>query len=224
MLFNSLSYFLFFPVVVGIYFALPHRHRWLLLLLASYTFYMFWRVEYAILMLTSTAVDYFVAIKMAVTPPQQRKKYLAISLVSNLGLLFAFKYLGFALTSVNLLLQPFHIAPLPAIDWLLPVGISFYTFQTLSYTLDVYRGKIEPEQHFGMFAVYVSFFPQLVAGPIERAGRLLPQFRSPQKLNYVRIVHGMRRILIGLFKKVVVADFLAHYVDLIYCRPEDFAG
>ncbi|HHG85026.1 MAG TPA: MBOAT family protein, partial [Bacteroidetes bacterium] len=103
-------------------------------------------------------------------------------------------------------------------------GISFYTFQTLSYTLDVYRGKIEPEQHFGLFAVYVSFFPQLVAGPIERAGRLLPQFRSPQKLNYVRIVHGMRRILIGLFKKVVVADFLAHYVDLIYCRPEDFAG
>lgn len=225
MLFNSLSYVLFLPTVVGIYFMLPHRLRWILLLVASYFFYMSWRAEYALLILLSTAVDYFAALKMGdQTTPQKRRPFLWLSLATNLGLLLTFKYAGFAFASLNLLLEPLQIAHLPTLQWVLPVGISFYTFQTLSYTLDVYRGRITPERHFGRFAVYVSFFPQLVAGPIERADALLPQLHTEQGLRYTAIVHGLRRILIGLFKKVVIADFLAHYVDLVYARPDDFAG
>lgn len=225
MLFNSLSYFIFLPLVVGVYFLLSHRYRWIVLLSASYLFYGFWRVEYLGLILFSTAVDYLVALRMAeIKQKRDRKRLLWLSLVTNLGLLLTFKYLGFAFDSINQLLEPLQWGELPVMDLLLPVGISFYTFQTLSYTLDVYHDRIPPEKHLGRFALYVSFFPQLVAGPIERAGNLLPQFKIVQRFSYEQVVKGGRRVLIGLFKKVVIADFLARYVDLVYGHPEDFQG
>ena len=150
------------------------------LLFSSYYFYMCWRVEYIVLIIISTAVDYLCAIKMGdLHEKYKRKPYLIISLVINLGLLFIFKYFNFFSDSLNDLFSYINIFyQSPTFDLLLPVGISFYTFQTLSYTIDVYRGKKSPEKHFGYFALYVSFFPQLIAGPIERSTSLLPQLRK----------------------------------------------
>lgn len=226
MLFNSLEFLIFFPVVVGIYYALPHRYRQLMLLVASYYFYMCWKAEYAILIVSSTVVDYFAAQRMAALPEQRaRRKYLALSLFANLGLLFAFKYFNFVNETMRALFNQFNIFyDVPAFDVLLPVGISFYTFQTLSYTIDVYRGKLKPETRFLTFALYVSFFPQLVAGPIERAVRLLPQFHKEIRFDYERLVSGARLMVWGFFKKVVVADRLASYVDAVYNAPGDHAG
>jgi alginate O-acetyltransferase complex protein AlgI len=226
MTFISPQYLLFFPTVVIIYFLLPQRYRWILLLLASYYFYAAWRLEYTLLILFSTTVDYFAGRQMGrLQSRSARRPYLILSLVVNLGLLFAFKYANFfndslrqAFSEVNILYD------VPAFDFLLPVGISFYTFQTLSYTIDVYRGKLEPETHFGIFALYVSFFPQLVAGPIERAVRLLPQLRREHRFEEERVISGLRLILWGVFKKVVIADRLAIYVNNVYGSPEEYAG
>lgn len=177
MLFNSTQFIVFFPIVVFLYFLLPHRFRWMLLLSASYYFYMCWKAEYLILILISTLVDYFAAIQMSKQTRQSRRKlYLILSLFVNLGMLVGFKYFNFFNDSLRTVFDNFNIFyNVPAFKVLLPVGISFYTFQTLSYTIDVYRKKREPEKHLGIFALYVSFFPQLVAGPIERSTRLLPQ-------------------------------------------------
>ncbi len=226
MLFNSLAFALFFPIVVLLYFLCPHKYRWILLLIASYYFYMCWKAEYALLILLSTVVDYFVAIKMSKIPEkQQRRKWLYISLFVNLGLLFTFKYLDFFSGSLNTLFQSFNLlAEIPAFKLLLPVGISFYTFQTLSYSVDVYNGKVEPERHFGIFALYVSFFPQLVAGPIERPGRLLPQFRERVKFDYERVVDGLRMMFWGFFMKLVIADNAVGIVDTVYRSPEKYEG
>ena len=225
MLFNSLEFLLFFPLVVGLYFALPQRWRWLHLLLASYAFYMAWEPAYALLILASTVVDYLVALRMPNAPQPQRRMLLGLSLLVNLGLLFSFKY-------YNLINGTFvDLAALGGIDWplpesnlLLPVGISFYTFQTLGYTVDVYRGSMAPERHFGHFALYVSYFPQLVAGPIERAGRLLPQLHAEHHVDLDRIASGLRLMLWGLFKKVVVADRLGQLADLVYADPVGASG
>jgi len=226
MLFNSLDFLIFFPLVAGLYFVLPHRHRWKLLLAASYYFYMCWKAEYAVLIIGSTVIDYFAAGRMASLPDKEgRRKYVALSLVTNLGLLFAFKYFNFVNNSVREVLDRFNVFyDVPAFEVLLPVGISFYTFQTLSYTIDVYNGKLQPERHFGRFALYVAFFPQLVAGPIERATRLLPQFREEVTFDYERLTTGMRQVIWGFFKKVVVADRLAVYVDAVYNAPEHYHG
>lgn len=221
MLFNSAEFLLFFPVVFALYFALPSRWRWLLLLVASYVFYAFWNPAYLLLIWLSTVVDYVAARRMGDSDSQtDRRRYLFLSLAVNLGLLFTFKYFNFfrdTLVSVG-----FEF--IPALDLLLPVGISFYTFQTLSYTIDVYRGAIGPERHFGRFALYVAFFPQLVAGPIERSTRLLPQLRRSTRFDYDRIVRGMRQMLWGFFKKVVIADRLAESVNLIYNNATDYSG
>ncbi|MCB0064248.1 MAG: MBOAT family protein [Caldilineaceae bacterium] len=223
MLFNSLEFVIFFPTVVAIYFLLPQRYRWLLLLLASYYFYAAWKIEYTLLIFTSTVVDYTMARRMAQsTQPGQRRAYLIVSLLVNLGLLFGFKYFSFFNESVRATLNLFNVFyNVPAFQVLLPVGISFYTFQTLSYVIDVYRGKIEPERHFGIYALYVSFFPQLVAGPIERATHLLPQFRQQMTFDQARVASGLRLILWGLFKKVVIADRLAIYVNQVYNNPSE---
>ena len=226
MLFNSLQFAFFFIGIVTLYFSIPHRYRWLLLLIGSYFFYMCWNWRYISLILLSTVVDYFAGRRMAVLPEKrQRRKYLFLSLLTNLGLLFAFKYYNFFTESLNTtflaLHLPFHIDYL---NVLLPVGISFYTFQTLSYSIDVYRGKIEHEKHFGIFALYVSFFPQLVAGPIERASRLLPQFYRKNDFDEARIVSGLRLMLWGLFKKIVVANRLAIYVDAVYGNADLHSG
>jgi len=226
MLFNSLAFGLFFPLVVVLYFWLPVQKRWPLLLAASYYFYMCWKLEYVLLILASTLIDYVASLRIHASPSAGgRKRWLGLSLAANLGMLVGFKYLNFLSDSLEALLD-FWRLPFEGLAFqvLLPVGISFYTFQTISYTIDVYRGKIEPERHFGRFAVYVSFFPQLVAGPIERAGQLLPQFLEEHRFDYARAVSGLRLMLWGFVKKVLIADNLAEYVNVVYENPGHFDG
>ncbi len=226
MLFNSIEFIIFFPIVVAAYFILAPRYRWVLLLLASYYFYMCWDYKYIVLIMFSTVVDYTAGIMMYRTEKVRlRKLLLAASLTTNLGLLFFFKYFNFFGDTVNFFLDRFNIfAEVPAYDLLLPVGISFYTFQTLSYTIDIYRKKQAPEYHFGRFALFVSFFPQLVAGPIERSVNLIPQFREEFKFEYERVREGILLMVWGFFKKVVIADRLSEYVNLVYNHPTEYGG
>ncbi|MFA6605193.1 MAG: MBOAT family O-acyltransferase [Patescibacteria group bacterium] len=226
MLFNSIHFLIFFPIIIVLYFSLKHKHRWILLLLASYYFYMSWKAEYIILIIFSTLLDYFVALAIAKEDDKKTKTFLLlISILINIGLLFAFKYFNFVSDSLRIILSNFSIqfSP-PVLKILLPVGISFYTFQTLGYTIDVYRNKIKPEKHLGIFSLYVSFFPQLVAGPIERAQNLLPQFLKKHYFDYARVTDGLKLMLWGFFKKIVIADNLAIYVDLVYNNPEMYTG
>ena len=226
MSFNSIHFLVFFPVVVTVYFALPFRVRWAWLLGASYWFYMSWRPEYLFLIIASTLVDYYAGLAIHGShSPLRRRLFLLMSLVMNLGLLFVFKYFNFfngALREVFTRLELSY--PVRGVDVLLPVGISFYTFQTLSYTIEVYRGKKEPEAHLGIFALYVAFFPQLVAGPIERAQSLLPQLKQRFDFDYDRVTSGLRLMLWGMFKKVVIADRLAIVVNRVYDLPEEHGG
>ena len=187
---------------------------------------MCWKAEYLILILVSTAVDYFVAIQMSKqTVSSKRKLYLILSLLVNLGLLFGFKYFNFFNDSVRTIFDQFNVFyNVPTFKVLLPVGISFYTFQTLSYTIDVYRKKREPEKHLGIFALYVAFFPQLVAGPIERSTRLLPQLIKKYNFDYDRVTDGLKLMLWGFFKKVVIADRIAVIVNQVYSNPNEAAG
>lgn len=226
MLFTSLEYILFLPMIAALYYLLNHRSRWILLLTASYFFYAYWRFDFLLLVVFSTLVDYFVGIQMSKhTEKRDRKKWLYLSLTTNLGLLFVFKYLGFFNEEVRHLFQFFDWPyNLPEWDVLLPIGISFYTFQTLSYTIDIYRGIGKTERHLGYFALYVSFFPQLVAGPIERSTRLIPQLRTNQLFNWVNISEGGRLFLWGMFKKVIVADYMLLVIQPIYYHPEAFSG
>ncbi len=217
MVFNSLDYAIFFAVVAFLHFALPHRLRTGLLLVASYVFYMWWNAAYALLILASTAVDYLVGLRMPAADRAGRRRLLLASLGSNLGLLFTFKYWNFAADSGERLLAWLGVgSELPHLDVLLPVGISFYTFQTLSYTIDLYRSRLDPERSPTRFALYVAFFPQLVAGPIERAVHLIPQLHRRHEVDGSRIASGLQLALWGLFKKVVIADRLALYVDAVY--------
>lgn len=221
MLFNSIDFVYFFVIASVLFYALKHKYRWLFLLASSYFFYMCWNPLYIILIAISTIVDYVVAIGIDKCTKQWNKKLLLwLSLFVNLGLLFYFKYYNFLAVNVEDLFSfiGLHIT-IPKEDFLLPVGISFYTFQTLSYTLDVYLGKRKPERHLGVFAVFVSFFPQLVAGPIEKSVDLLPQFRKKQSFKYENVFSGVRLMAWGFFKKIVIADRLAIYVDQVYNNP-----
>ncbi len=226
MLFNSYQYLIFLPIVVGVYFLLSHALRNSWLLAASYFFYMSWEPRYALLILGSTVVAYWVAVVLTrVQSPKKRQLLLLISLVSNLTVLFLFKYFGFFLRSIEIAGKlSGYPQDLPGLDLLLPVGISFYTFQTLSYSIDVYKKKVECERNFINFALYVSFFPQLVAGPIERPGNLLPQFREKHRFESVRVVNGLKLICWGLFKKMVIADRLALAVNAVYNQPNGAEG
>ena len=221
MLFNSLHFLIFFPIVTTIYFILPHRYRWVILLTASIYFYMVWRPIYALLIIGSTLVDYYASIWMEQSnSDKQRKLYLLLSLVTNLGILFVFKYLGFFTEVIN----GFTQNDFDVIYLILPMGISFYTFQTLSYTIDVYRRERGAERHLGYFALYVTFFPQLVAGPIERSSRLIPQLKKKYDFDYQRTVEGLQRMTWGFFKKVVIADNLAVAVNHVYGNVEEMSG
>jgi D-alanyl-lipoteichoic acid acyltransferase DltB (MBOAT superfamily) len=214
-------------MIIGFY-IIPHKYRWLWLLLGSYYFYLAHEFELVILLFISTCVDYYCGLKIPTANKNSKKEYLLLSIFVNIGILFAFKYLAFFTTSVQGLFAFFGLniseaKNLGAYNFtqiLIPVGISFYTFQTLSYTIDVYRGKIEPEKHFGIFALYVSFFPQLVAGPIERASRLIPQLKTNVSLNIDNIKKGLIMMAWGFFLKVVVADRLGIYVDAAFEDPE----
>lgn len=213
MLFNSLSYAIFLPLVFIIYWLLPNKYRWVLLLIASYYFYMSWNAKYVFLIFITTFTSYLCAILIEKNR-EHKKLILIITLLVCLGILFVFKYFNFFFESINYLLgNKLHSISL---NLLLPVGISFYTFQTLSYCIDVYRGNIKAEKHFGYYATFVSFFPQLVAGPIERPDNLLPQLRKEKEFDYNKAVYGLKLMAVGFFKKIVVADNLAYYVDMVY--------
>ena len=231
MLFNSLIFPVFLVVVMAISWALARARHWrlLFLLIASWLFYMSWNPRFVALILISTLVDFFVAQAIEDTPTHntaKRKGLLAASLVSNLGLLGFFKYTNFGLQSLSgvLNLCGFTVT-IPHFDIILPVGISFYTFQTISYTVDVYRGEIPAERRIGRFALYVSFFPQLVAGPIVRARDFLPQLGQPLRLSEDQVSASLFRIARGLVKKVVIADFLAvNLVDRAFSNPEIYSS
>jgi len=224
-LFHTWIFALFFLVVLAVYLAVKAtrwREPWLLV--ASYTFYGWWNPLYLALIAYSTLVDYFAVTMMARTDrPGRRKAWLAVSIASNLSLLGLFKYASLLADSVNSLLAWLGAAySVPAPDFLLPVGISFYTFQSMSYTIDYYRGRIRREPNIIRYAAYVSLFPQLVAGPIERAGALLPQLRKALPVHLVDLTDGASLFVVGLFKKLALADYLAMYVDKVYDAPSHF--
>lgn len=228
MLFNSLRFLFFFPVVFLLYWGLSFRFRKYMLLAASWYFYMCWKPEFIALLLLSTAVDYFcgLAIEKRRTNPGRGRAFLGLSLAVNLGLLFFFKYFNFFGETLTALCRWISIPfAAPALDIILPVGISFYTFQTLSYTIDVYRGKLRAERDFVTFALFVSFFPQLVAGPIERASNLLPQLREEHPFSYDSAAYGLKLMAWGFFKKLVIADRLAAlFVDPVYQNSSAYFG
>lgn len=234
MLFNSVEFIIFFPIVVLLYYIIPRRVKYLWLLAASYYFYMCWNAKYALLLLFSTAVTwlsglFIEAIKQRISAPgkQARCKRLvvAVSFVLNLAILFFFKYSNFAANIVTWLFAHLHIAlPVYRFDVLLPVGISFYTFQALSYTMDVYRGDIYAEKNFFRYALFVSFFPQLVAGPIERSKNLLRQLAVPKPFDFDAARDGLLLMLWGYFLKIVLADRIAIFVDTVYGNFTTYTG
>ena len=226
MLFNSLDFIGFIIIVIPLYFIIPHKFRWILLLIASYIFYMSWNVGYVALILFTTSVNYAMGRLMdSAKTERARKAFLIIGLVSSLAVLFGFKYINFMISIVNGTLSLVHADyTLKSLNILLPVGISFFTLQTLSYTIDVYWRKTPVEKHFGIFALYVSFFPQLVAGPIERSEHLLPQFYEKHVFDPDRFRTGVYKMLGGFFMKMVVADRLAMNVNAVYGSPELYSG
>ena len=234
MLFNSIEFLLFFPVVTIGYFVIPQKMKNIWLLIASYYFYMCWNVKYVLLLLLSTVITFISGILLEkikyakCTAERQsflKKCVVAGSFISNLSILFFFKYANFALNTLTSLLAVLHIELyVPAVDVLLPVGISFYTFQALSYTMDVYRNEIYAEKNFLRYALFVSFFPQLVAGPIERSKNLLKQLDKPHTFNYDRAKEGLLLMLWGMFLKIVLADRIAIFVDTVYGNYSDYPG
>ncbi len=220
MSFVTVEFAIFFAIIIPVYFVTPQRFRWALLLTASYAFYGFWSIYYLPLIIFSTLVDYGVGRWLENTPSEHKRRRTALLLTSitvNLGILFIFKYFNFFSESIGAIYRLFDPTYNPVLlSVLLPVGISFYTFQSMAYTIDVYRERIPAEHHFGIFATYIAFFPQLVAGPIERAQNMLPQFRQEMSFDVERIVSGLQLIMWGLFMKIVVADHLALYVNTVF--------
>jgi len=226
MLFNSIEYILFLIVLLPIYFLIKQKYRWIVLLVFSYFFYMCWNVTYILLILFTTAMNFTMSLLMdRAKNKAARTTCFLLALLTSLGLLFYFKYFNFALTIINgalaLVKTDFVFN---SVNILLPVGISFFTLQTLSYTIDVYTKKRGVEKHFGIFALYVSFFPQLVAGPIERSENLLPQFYETHKFSFERFKTGLYKMLVGYFMKMVIADRLSISVDMVYSDPSAYQG
>ncbi len=222
MLFNSFTFIVFFIAVSALYFVLPHKIRWILLLAASCIFYMAWNPKLIILILITIFINYTAALYIYKYKKQKGKKILILTLFIDFGLLFIFKYLGFMNDTLLALFGDNW--PIKTLNIILPMGISFYTFQAASYTIDVYRGTIKPERHFGIFALFVMFFPQLVAGPIERSENLLPQFYEKHKFDFERIISGLRIMMWGFFKKIVIADRAATAVNAIYNSAQSYSG
>ena len=232
MLFNSVDFLIFFPIATLIYFVLPHRVRYLWLLVCSYYFYMCWNAAYALLLFASTFITWFsgLAIEAYRRKDDENSKLkcqgmVAISFTLNLAILMIFKYTGFIIDNLNLLFGRIGIVfVLPEFSLLLPVGISFYIFQALSYTMDVYRGDVAVERNLLRYAVFVSFFPQLVAGPIERSSRLLEQFYERHKFSYEQMARGLMMMLWGYFQKMVIADRLAVLVSQVFDYYTYYSG
>lgn len=225
MLFNSVAFAVFLPIVFAIYWLVPHKYRWFVLLVSSYYFYMSWNARYVLLILGVTIITYAGAIYIKRVGNQRQKVVLGVVVFALLGILFVFKYWNFAVDTINVVCQKIAVPLHPiTVQLLLPVGISFYIFQALSYVIDVYRGNVEPELHFGKYAVFVSFFPQLVAGPIERSRNLLRQVNQKHVFEYQAAVYGLKLMAWGFFKKMVVADNLAAYVDEVYADVTAYQG
>ena len=226
MLFNSLEFLIFFPISTILYFLLPHKFRWIHLLLASCIFYMFFIPVYILILFATIIIDYIAAIWIERSNGKRRRHCLIISLVANIGVLAIFKYYNFFTSDINDLLHSFgytvSTSAIPLLNIILPIGLSFHTFQAMSYTIEVYRGNQKVERHFGIYALYVMFYPQLVAGPIERPQNVLHQFHEKHHYSNQNLIDGLRLMLWGLFKKVVIADRVAQYVNIVYGSPGDF--
>lgn len=223
MTFNSWEFLLFYPIVALLYFALPKRSRWIMLLIASYFFYLCYQAELIFLIVATTLVSWIASIIIERTDKRALKRLcLTVTLVVCFGVLFFYKYFDFLAGSVVSLIELCGGTPSPVeLNLLLPVGISFYTFQTLSYVIDVYRGEVKTERNFFFYALFVSFFPQLVAGPIERPDNLIPQLKEAHKFSRDNFVKGGKHMLVGFFKKVCVADFISVFVDSVYNSPNE---
>ncbi|MBK9422761.1 MAG: MBOAT family protein [Bacteroidia bacterium] len=225
MLFNSFEFLIFFITVTSLYFSIQHRFRWALLLASSCIFYMFFIPEYILILFVTIIIDYFAGILIENAKGNQRKKYLLLSLIANIGVLAIFKYYNFLNDNISELC--FWIDrenPIPYLNIILPIGLSFHTFQAMSYTIEVYRGHQPAERHFGIYSLYVMFYPQLVAGPIERPQNLLHQFRTRHVFEYNRVVSGLKLMTWGLFKKAVIADRLAIMADSVFNNPDEHYG
>jgi alginate O-acetyltransferase complex protein AlgI len=225
MLFNSLQFLIFFSIVTAAYFALPHRMRWPLLLIASCYFYMVLVPQYILILVFLILVDYSAGLLIEHAEGQKRKLILVLSLIANIGILGVFKYFNFLNANLHGIFNIFgwHYA-VGDLSLVLPIGLSFHTFQSMSYTIEVYRGRYKAEHHLGTYALYVLFYPQMVAGPIERPGNLLIQFHEEKKFDYQRVADGLKQMVWGLFKKVVIADRLALFVNAVYNDPVNHRG
>lgn len=220
MLFHSPEYLLLLVGCIGVVFAVPHRMRWVFLLAASYGFYGYWRLEYVALLLVSTGIDYFCGLGLGrFADGPRRKALLGLSLTANMAILGYFKYRLFLGDALGVIVPTADPGLWRAADFVLPVGLSFYTLQSMGYSIDVYRRRRPPERHAGYFALYVAYFPQLIAGPIERAGRLLPQLRACRPFDWDNLRSGCLLFLFGLAKKLVVADNMAPAIGALYGDP-----
>lgn len=224
MLFNSFNFILFFIAVVILHYTLPHKYRWVMLLIASCIFYMCWRVELIVLILFSTFANWGISLLID-RHRKSAKSLLILSLIINFGLLFIFKYMMF----INHTFMAFYEYmgwhyPINYFNIILPMGISFYTFQAASYTIDIYRNSYKPEKNYFKFTLFVTFFPQLVAGPIERADRLLNQLFTVKKINVNNFSTGIKLMIMGYFKKIVIADRAAVLVDAVFNNCQQYTG
>ena len=223
MTFNSWEFLIFYPVVLLLYFILPKRAKWPMLLIASYFFYMCYSPDLVFLIFGTTLVSWISAKLIERTDRKALKRTaLVLTLVCSLGVLFFYKYFDFLSNSIFSALGAFGLKSDPVLlNLALPVGISFYTFQTLSYVIDVYRGNVKTEKNFFFYALFVSFFPQLVAGPIERPDNLIPQLREAHKWSRDNAIKGAKHMLVGFFKKICVADLISGAVDSISNSPDE---
>jgi alginate O-acetyltransferase complex protein AlgI len=226
MVFNSIHFLLFFPVVTVVFFLLQHKQRWWWLLGTSCYFYMAFRPEYILILLFTIIIDYFVGIKIEDSSPKNKKTWFVLSLIANIGVLAVFKYYNFFTNSTETILADFGYTAIdfPFLAMALPIGLSFHTFQAMSYTFEVYLGNQKAERHFGLYALYVMFYPQLVAGPIERPQNVIPQFYKKHTFELSRVQSGLQLMVWGFFKKIIVADRLSPFVDQVYNNPLNYQG
>jgi alginate O-acetyltransferase complex protein AlgI len=225
MVFNSIHFLVFFLIVTPIYFWLPHIHRWKWLLAISCYFYMVFFPIYILILGFTIVIDYYAGIYIEKNKGKQRKLYLIFSLIANIGVLAVFKYYNFLNENLTYFLNSLGIQNhTPILTWALPVGLSFHTFQAMSYTIEVYRGKQPAERHFGIYALYVMFYPQLVAGPIERPQNIIYQFRKKQVFDYQNVADGLKLMTWGFFKKIVIADKIGLFVSAVYDQPQHHQG
>ena len=224
MVFNSIAFLVFLPIVVLLFYLLPHKWRWLMLLAASCVFYMWFVPKYILILLVTIVIDYAAGVLMErhADQPKKKKAFMVISIVSTLTVLLVFKYLNFLTENLDQLCAALGMETHLMTHIILPIGLSFHTFQSMSYVIEVYRGHQKAERHFGYYSLYVMFFPQLVTGPIERPGNLLRQLHEKKEFRYENISKGLRLILFGFFIKMVVADNLGEYVDEVYGHLDEY--